>query len=76
MMSARFGLAPIATTIVAMMAASLLLPNPGMAADDCDVPLSQWQLRVHDSEAGLPLDSLHALTQDEAGFCGSARKTD
>ncbi len=64
MISVRSGLAPIVT----MMAATLLQPNPGLAADDCGVPLSQWQLRVHDSEGGLPLDSLHALTQDEAGF--------
>lgn len=64
MISARSGLAPIIT----MVAAALLQPKLGMAADVCDVPLSQWQLRVHDSEAGLPLDTLYALTQDEAGF--------
>ncbi len=76
MMPANLSLAPIRAmtvtrillTIIAVTVASLLLPSPGLAADGCDVPLSQWQLRVHDSEAGLPLDSLHALTQDENGF--------
>ncbi|MDZ7789236.1 MAG: two-component regulator propeller domain-containing protein [Xanthomonadales bacterium] len=34
----------------------------------CEVPLSQWQVTHHDSEAGLPLDALYALGQDAAGF--------
>ncbi len=64
MMFAQFGFAPIVTTMVSF----LLLSELVVAADSCDVPLSQWQLRMHDSESGLPLDSLHALAQDKDGF--------
>lgn len=34
----------------------------------CEVPLSQWQVTHYDSEAGLPLDTIYALGQDENGF--------
>lgn len=48
------------------IAALTLLLSGGVAA--CETPLSQWQLTHYTSEDGLPLDTVYASAQDDAGF--------